>query len=358
MEKRPDAAAAAAPAAAGEKKEDFAGAFSEFAKAKTDPGSASPSDAAASAAAGAEKKPDEAKPDAAAPDTGAAAKPADGAAAAPATVDAWKDAPQVLRDAHERELADARRKADQAEQKAKSAEGRYKAANSKASELERKLASGAPSAAPVQEPKPQAAPAAAAAARPAPESRGEAAAAAQAAEMPPEWKQLQETLPDVAKAVEARFGAVDLAVREALAAVKPVQEAEAARFAREQATLLDEAYPGWNNAVRTPEFNTWIKQQPQSVRELARSDYAADNAALLEYYGYQPPEAKPQPAAQPGPGGKTAAQIQAERDQRLERGTSVRNQGNGAPLADAPDNFESAFAFYARKRQEAARRSA
>lgn len=366
MDPKETAAAAAAPgAAAGEKKQDFEGAFSEFAQAKQHPESAS-TDAKADAAAAASESKD-ATPAAAdpakAPVAGESAKGA-AAAAAPATVDPWKDAPQALRDAHERALADERTARARAEQQARSAEGRYKAAISKTSDIERKHSAGAASAAaPAAQPA-AAAPAASAApahaaARPAPASGGEAAAPAQAAEMPPEWKQLQETLPDVAKAVEARFGAVDQAVREALAAVKPLQEDVAVRFKREQGALLTEAYPGWNSAVMAPEFAAWIKQQPQSVRELAKSDYAADNAALLEYYGYQPPEDKPQPPVQQqAPGGKTATQIQAERDQRLERGTSVRGSAQQQPLADAPDSFEAAFAFYARKRQEAARRAA
>lgn len=359
MEKTPDNAAAAAPAAAGGEKNDFNDAFGEFAKAKTEAGSAPLSEpAAAASAAAAEPAPGAAKPAADKPDAAqpaqpaAAAKPADGAAsAAAATVDPWKDAPQALREAHERELEEARKAREAAEQKAKSAEGRYKAANSKAVDLERKLSSAPASAAPAA-----AAPAAApAAAQPAPAAGGEPAADSKGPQMPPEWSQLVETLPDVAKAVEARFGAVDKAVRDALAAVKPTQEAEDRRFAREQGTLLDEAYPGWGAAVKTPEFATWIKQQPQSVRELAKSNYAADNAALLEYYGYQPPQEKPQPAGAPDAGGKSAAQIAADRDARLARNTSVRGSG-AAPLADAPDNFEQAFTFYARRRQEASAR--
>lgn len=348
---------AGAPAAAAAGEQSFEDSFSEFAKARTD----STQDTAAPADKTADAGVDQLAPGAGESKKDDAAAGANGDAAAGTkaadTVDPWKDAPQALREAHERELAEAKTRAEAAETARKSAEGRYKAAQTKLNHLEK----GAPPAAAAQ-------PAAAAkeASTATPESGKDAGGtaagvktddASPAVEMPPEWKDLQDNLPDVAAAVEARFKGVFKVVDEARKHTQIIEQDTAERFKTEQSTVLNDAYPGWDKAVRTPEFKDWLGRQPQAVKSLAASDYAADNAALLEYYGYKP--SKPEATNDaPAAGGKTAAQIQADRDAALLRGTSVKGSGASGVLADAPNDFEAAFSYYAKKRQDASRRSA
>ena len=79
------------------------------------------------------------------------------------------------------------------------------------------------------------------------------------------------------------------------------------------------------------------------MQSLAGSKDPQDAIAMLDYFtgGKRgaPPQADPQ-----------IQEIKARREQALQRNVTVRN--TSAPqIADAPDDFDSAFAYFAKKRE-------
>ena len=51
-----------------------------------------------------------------------------------------------------------------------------------------------------------------------------------------------------------------------------------------EAQKVEQAHPGWRQAVQTPEFKSWLARQPASTKKLAGSPDARDAIALLDAY--------------------------------------------------------------------------
>lgn len=52
----------------------------------------------------------------------------------------------------------------------------------------------------------------------------------------------------------------------------------------EEAAILDRVHPGWQQLVKSKEFNDWYHAQPLSVQALADSPYAKDAIRMLDLY--------------------------------------------------------------------------
>lgn len=152
---------------------------------------------------------------------------------------------------------------------------------------------------------------------------------------------IAEDFPELAQAFQEELSeAIGQVRQEVDQHLQPIRQKEQESYYRLEEDRVREAYPDFNDVVRSTDFQTWFSQQPEAVRSLAASPMAQDAIAVLDYYTggkrfQQEPNAKVQ-------------QVQARRQDALQRHTSVRNTAP-APVTDAPDDFESAFKFYARR---------
>jgi hypothetical protein len=82
-------------------------------------------------------------------------------------------------------------------------------------------------------------------------------------------------------AQQAQFEAQMTPLREAQIhqAEQQVQQAVDQEIGR-----LSKAHPDWQQVNASPEFETWLQQQPPGIQQLRSSDYADDNIHLLNAY--------------------------------------------------------------------------
>jgi hypothetical protein len=161
-------------------------------------------------------------------------------------------------------------------------------------------------------------------------------------------QKLLEDFPEIAEALESeidsRLGSVKKEVDQQLQPF--AQKASKDAYAAQEAATL-EVYPNMKQLVNTPEFANWLPAQPAAVQALAASPIASDAVALLDYFTG---------GKRPDKGVSEVQSIKEKREQQLNRHVSVRNTAP-APVADAPDDFESAFRHFSAKRErQAARR--
>ncbi len=171
--------------------------------------------------------------------------------------------------------------------------------------------------------------------------------AASAAPRSKQMQKLVEDFPEIAEALEAeletRLGSVKNEVDQRL---QPIAAKEQERQAAAEEAAVKDAYPNMVEIVNSTEFANWLPKQPQAVQALAASPRAMDAIALIDYFtGGQRPQQ----------GASTVQSIQEKRAQQLSRHVSVKNTAP-PPVADAPDDFASAFKFFAHKRERQAAR--
>lgn len=153
--------------------------------------------------------------------------------------------------------------------------------------------------------------------------------------------QLMEDYPEIAGALQEELDSVVGSVREEVRQIaEPLKQQEQQRRYQAEEAQVRERYPDFVEVVNTPEFLDWFQSQPSAVQALAASQEANDAIAVMDYFT----ASRRQQAANP-----EVQNIQAKRQQALQRNVSVRNTAP-APVADAPDDFESAFKYFARKR--------
>lgn len=149
-----------------------------------------------------------------------------------------------------------------------------------------------------------------------------AAQIAAAAKTPEKWAAVKADFPEWADAME-EF------VASSLAGIKPAQAAAPAapalseekvgqitQAAIQQAIqqreygLVESRHKGWRDTVKTPEFQAWMKVQPENVKALAASDYAIDAIQLFDLYKT--------------PAQRQATDLTARRTQRLQLATTTK----------------------------------
>lgn len=152
---------------------------------------------------------------------------------------------------------------------------------------------------------------------------------------------IADDFPELAQAFQEELEEAIGAVRQELDQnLQPIRQREQEAYLQMEERRVAEAYPDFQNVVRSTEFQAWFSEQPEAVRSLAASPLAQDAIAVLDYYtGGQ--RFRQEPNAQ-------VQQVQSRRQAAMERNTSVRTSAP-APVADAPDDFESAFNYYAKR---------
>lgn len=123
---------------------------------------------------------------------------------------------------------------------------------------------------------------------------------------PEAMKELQESYPEFASAIESYVTTTTDALRQELAA----RTAVPAGLSRSEVDVLlnehtvEVLHPGWKKDVSQPAFIGWLQQQPAEVQRLAASDAATDAVKLLDAY-------------------KAPSAAQTQRNNRLEAQASI-----------------------------------
>ena len=149
------------------------------------------------------------------------------------------------------------------------------------------------------------------------------------------WNTLQEEYPDIADGAAEKIGAleakVERMVEERLA---PLRELEEQRYVDGQIQMVASRYPDWQETVHSEDFDTWMGQQPLKVQDLRGSMESEDYIYLLKCYNADKSE--------------QVEEIRSTRENQLKTNVAVPKRGPSRP-SGPPDDFESAFAYYAQQ---------
>lgn len=188
-----------------------------------------------------------------------------------------------------------------------------------------------------------------------------------------QWDQFKEDYPEVAAALDSRFEALGVAAQDSidqtLAPVRDhqahIQQVDASNDKKARVDAVAEVYPTWTKAVKEPEFNSWLIDQPPGVQALQDSDDTSDASTLIGLYDtHLVANGKPTLKADPEPG-VTEVVVPApspqanKRAQQLEAGTTVQSKSARVDgTAEAGDDFDAAFAVFAKRREARQRQTA
>jgi DNA repair exonuclease SbcCD ATPase subunit len=173
-------------------------------------------------------------------------------------------------------------------------------------------------------------------------------------------KGIQETDPELAKAITEALGAVaeasdevasDLRAKQ-IETVEMLRQNEISEHQAYQADRLLEMYPNAPEVFRSPSWVEWKKSQTAGIVRLAESDTADEVAKAFNMYAEDMVRLHPElatPSADKGEStppvtdeaAKKAAQIEAERKKAREKAANVSNPP--ASTKSAPDNDRAYF---------------
>lgn len=167
-------------------------------------------------------------------------------------------------------------------------------------------------------------------------------------ELPPELAEFKEDYPDIYQAMQKlmdaemqrRIAAVEQEVQQSLA---PVQQVITQQTVAAEIAALEAQHPDWQEVAVSPEFSEWLSSQPQSVQQMAASDYASDVSFVLSAFKTQTRAQQPQERP-------AASGIAEKRKRQLESATSVPSRGSSSSTPLADDDYDAAFAYYASKK--------
>jgi hypothetical protein len=147
------------------------------------------------------------------------------------------------------------------------------------------------------------------------------------------WSNLKEEYPDIANGTDERFVAmeskIDKMVEERLA---PLRRMEEDRYVDNQLNIVSQSYPDWQETVHGEDFGIWVDKQPLKVQDLRKSYESEDYIYLLKCYNADKSE--------------QVEEIRSSRENTLKSNVAVPKRGRSKP-SGPPDDFESAFAYYA-----------
>lgn len=147
------------------------------------------------------------------------------------------------------------------------------------------------------------------------------------------WTNLKEEYPDIANGTDERFhemeSKIDKMVEERLA---PLRQMEEDRYVDSQLNIVTQAYPEWQETIATEDFDKWVTEQPLKVQDLRKSYESEDYIYLLKCYN--------------GDKSEQVEEIRSSRENTLKTNVAVPKRGRSKP-SGPPDDFESAFAYYA-----------
>ena len=185
---------------------------------------------------------------------------------------------------------------------------------------------------------------------------------AEALENEDDFQELMEEFPKAAPLILKKLKAVDeikAELNEKMAAIdgkiapvtERVDKQDAKTYAQEQFAALEKprdegglGYPDWRELCQSDDFKKWVPKQHEAIFKLYDSTAAADVAAAFDLFRREfPLKAKPEDS-----GDDEKRALEAQRKKRLE--TNVHTEGKqGGPAGTAPDDYDAAFEFFAKK---------
>ncbi len=147
------------------------------------------------------------------------------------------------------------------------------------------------------------------------------------------WSNLQEEYPDIAKGTNERLGEIESRVEQMVEErLAPLRQMEEERYVDSQMNIVSSAYPEWQETIRSETFDKWVEEQPLKVQDLRKSYESEDYIYLLKCYNADKSE--------------QVEEIRSSRQDVLKSNVAVPKRGRSKP-SGPPDDFESAFAYYA-----------
>lgn len=176
----------------------------------------------------------------------------------------------------------------------------------------------------------------------------------QSEEMPAAVKELIENYPEIADGVRALVeGERARILREVQGQVDPLRQAHLSRAQQEAqereqrgVQAVEQAHPGWQEIVRTNDFQDWLYRQPAGIQALTKSDEPGDAIALLNLFKGVSLQGAVDSKAEDT---SRADRIAAERKRKLEEAESIPS-ATVSKREEVSDDFDSAFAYYANRK--------
>ncbi len=159
-----------------------------------------------------------------------------------------------------------------------------------------------------------------------------------------EWQSLKEDFPEVAQAIEKRISAVssqyEQRIQDLQSQIQPIQQQAEVQALQAQQQALEAQHPGWQDTVKTPEFNDWLQQQPNAVQQLTSSSDAADAAFLLQSFKLSSGQSNENTQNR---------DLQNRRKRQLETARTVPNRGSRQRSKIPDDDPDALFDYYAER---------
>ncbi len=156
------------------------------------------------------------------------------------------------------------------------------------------------------------------------------------------WDDLQETDPELAQAIEQKFGNNNEStqLRAELDKLKQSDELrqtnERAMFIQSQQELLYSLHPDCDEIVNSDDFKSWADRFPGNVNDIFNSNDASSYVKLFDLYKQKHEN-------------NNVSSIAERRKKSLQNSASQVKGRNPAPKATATNDFESAFNFYSKE---------
>lgn len=110
--------------------------------------------------------------------------------------------------------------------------------------------------------------------------------------------------------------------------------------------MLEMAFPGWKDEVRTPDFKDWLTGQDETVKALAASDSHADAARLLRKFTTRTKTEAAKPAAARAartPAAPAASAQPSMRSRQIAAAVAPRGDSAAPPSTSGKTPFQAGF---------------
>jgi hypothetical protein len=187
----------------------------------------------------------------------------------------------------------------------------------------------------------------------------------EAMESPDKWNQFKEEYPDVAAyldPIRAQVSGLKQSFDSLKGQISPLTQAEQDRTLKESYQRIAYIHPDWQDVVKHPVFDQWLTRQSPGIRHLAASDDPEDVVALVSNFKHwADSELAKQDAHAKGAGdnpastsaGQSVEAIKQRRARQLADAQTVTNRGRVQESAIPADDFDAAFAVFAKQKERA-----
>lgn len=184
---------------------------------------------------------------------------------------------------------------------------------------------------------------------------------AKAMESPAEWKKFEEEYPEMSKAINGRLSALKDEIitstrKEVNAVIRPLSVDADDRRREKELTKLTELHSDWETIVGSDDFATWINKQPSSVKQMIKSENAADAAFLVQAFkdATGTPPSQTDADKEKEEEARKAEELRKKREKQKQDGagisTSTKTGRTGEETTDV--DFDTAFAAHAKKKDK------